>query len=126
MSDRPFIAVVDDDPSVCKALQRLLRTAQLEVETHASGKEFLVALERREPDCLVLDLRMPGMTGPELSDRLTSMGRRIPIVFITAHAEDMPSESAAAAAAPDVLHKPFDDTALLDAIGRALQQRRTP
>jgi FixJ family two-component response regulator len=109
--------VVDDDPSVCSALRRLLQTAAMEVETFISAEEFLRSTLGRDPDCLVLDIRMPGMTGPELRDRLRAMGRYIPIVFITAHAEE---EDGAAGDHAVVLHKPFDDQALLDAIRRAV------
>lgn len=126
MTDRPIIAVVDDDPSVCKALRRLLRTARMDVETYGSGEEFLVALPGREPDCLVLDVRMPGMTGPDVRGRLVGMGRRIPIVFITAHAEETAPEWGAAGGGEDVLHKPFDDQALLDAIARSIRRRGPP
>ncbi len=85
----------------------------MEVEAYASGESFLAAVLPREPDCLILDIRMPGMTGPELRDRLQASGRQIPIVFITAHAED---EEIAAGKSAIVLHKPFDDQALLAAI----------
>jgi FixJ family two-component response regulator len=123
MTDRLLIAVVDDDPSVCKALRRLLRSARMDVETFTSGEDFLHSLPGREPDCMVLDVRMPGMTGPDLRDRLAGTGRRIPIVFITAHAEEMAPEWRAAGGGEDVLHKPFDDQALLDAIARSIRKR---
>lgn len=122
MRRHPCLAVVDDDHSVRKALQRLLRTAQLDTETYASGAEFLLALENRVPDCLVLDVRMPGMTGPELRSRLWAMGRRIPIVFITAHAEDFPLELVQPGETIDILRKPFDDEALLASIQRCIQK----
>jgi FixJ family two-component response regulator len=109
--------VVDDDPSVCKAIRRLLQTADMQVETFVSAEVFLRSVSSRDPDCLVLDIRMPGMTGPELRDRLHAMGRRIPIVFITAHAEE---EDGAAGDHAIVLHKPFDDQALLDAIRKVV------
>lgn len=118
MADRPFIVVVDDDASVCKALQRLLQTDQMEAETHSSAESFLLCLERRQPDCLVLDIRMPGITGPELHRRLLGMGRSIPVVFITAHAED--TETARGPGAPEVLYKPFPSHTFLAAIARAL------
>ena len=121
MSHRPFISIVDDDPSVRKALGRLLRTADMDVEVYASGEEFLGALSDRLPDCLVLDIRMRGMTGLDLRDRLASMGRRIPIVFITAHADGMAAEHDPTGAVADILGKPFDDAALLSAIARRVR-----
>jgi FixJ family two-component response regulator len=118
MIERSFVVVVDDDASVRKALGRLLRTANMEVATYSSAQEFLVALEHREPDCLVLDIRMPGMTGLELRDRLATMGRRIPIVFITAHAGDAAVERDPSEERDGLLLKPFNDAALLAAIHR--------
>jgi len=120
MGKHLFIAVVDDDPSVCKALGRLLRTSQMDVETHESGDAFLSAMTERKPDCLILDIRMPSMTGPELRGRLLDAGRGLPIVFITAHAEDMVIERRLRAEGVEILRKPFDNQALLDAIQRAI------
>ena len=117
MIHRLFAFVVDDDPSVCRALRRLLQSAGMEVETSSSAEGFLHATLRREPDCLVLDIRMPGISGPELRDRLYAMGRRIPVVFITAHGE---GEDGTAAAQATILHKPFGDEELLNAIHTAV------
>jgi FixJ family two-component response regulator len=119
--DPLFIVVIDDDQSVCKALRRLLRAALMEVETYSSGEAFLSAVDR-DPDCLILDVRMPGLTGPDLRDRLQEMGRRIPIVFITAHAEDVVSERSLTGDGADVLRKPFGDRELLDAIARTVRK----
>jgi FixJ family two-component response regulator len=123
MSDRPFIVVIDDDQSIRKALRRLLWTAQMEVETYSSGEKFLRADLGREPDCLVVDVRMPGMTGPDLRDQLLDVGRRIPIIFITAHEDPLPSVHGALAGFAEVLRKPFDEKALLDAIDSAIARR---
>ena len=120
--DPLFIVVVDDDQSVCKALRRLLRASLMEVETYASGQAFLDVVLKRDPDCLILDIRMPGLTGPDLRDRLQEMGRRIPIVFITAHAEDVLTERSLNADGADVLRKPFGDRELLDAITRTVRK----
>jgi len=120
--DSLFIVVIDDDQSVCKALRRLLRSARMEVETYLSGKAFLDDVLERDPDCLILDIRMPGLTGPDLRDRLQEMGRRIPIVFITAHAEDVASERSLTGDGADVLRKPFGDRELLDAIARTVRK----
>ncbi len=97
----------------------------MDVETHASGDEFLHSQNGREPDCLILDIRMPGMTGPELRQQLTAQGHRIPIVFITAHAEEI-AEASAAADRVEILHKPFDGQRLVDAIQRAIKRQRKP
>lgn len=118
------IDVVDDDSSVCKALSRLLRTSQMQVRTHGSGDEFLRSLELHEPDCLILDIRMPAMTGPELRQRLLEDGHDIPIVFITAHAEDEVTERNVRAAGIEILRKPFDNQVLLDAIERAVERHK--
>jgi len=120
MTVQPFVVVVDDDRSVRQALGRLLRTAQMEVETFASAEKFLLAVLPREPECLVLDVRMPGMSGPELRDRLHTNGRRIPIVFITAHESDVGASGASDGIVAQVLYKPFNDQALLAAIARAI------
>jgi FixJ family two-component response regulator len=109
--------VIDDDPSVCRALRRLLLSGGMEVETHLSGQSFLDAVLRREPDCLVLDIRMPGMSGPALHDRLMAAGRRIPVVFITAHAKE---ENGLSGGETEILRKPFGEQTLLDAIHRAI------
>jgi FixJ family two-component response regulator len=111
-----FAIVVDDDPSVCRALGRLLRSAGIDVETRPSGESFLGTALPREPDCLVLDVRMPGMTGPQLRQRLLAAGRRIPVVFITANAVD---EDALTGGEEEILRKPFGGQALVDAIERA-------
>ena len=92
----------------------------MEVETYESGESFLLSTVKREPDCLIVDIRMSGMSGPELRDRLVAMGRHIPVVFITAHAED----SGAVAGTAEVLRKPFGDDALLAAIQRAIHRRK--
>jgi FixJ family two-component response regulator len=118
--DSLFIAVIDDDQSVRKALRRLLRAAKMEVETYSSAHTFLETPFNRDPDCLILDIRMPGLTGPDLRDRLQEMGRRIPIVFITAHSEDVETTDGS-----DVLRKPFGDHELLDAIARAVRRDGT-
>lgn len=111
-----MVVVIDDDPSVRRALRRLLRGAMMDVTAYPSGEEFLAAEFPSEPDCLVLDIRMPGMTGPQLRHRLHQDGRRIPIVFITAHGpdpNDPPLDDV------ETLRKPFDRQTLLQAIHRA-------
>lgn len=126
MSDRPFVVVIDDDPSVCRALRRLLRISQMDAVIYSSAEGFLASRRERAPDCLVLDVRMPGTTGPDLRDQLVSNGHRTPIVFITAHAEDVARQRSPAGGFAEILHKPFDDKALLEAIGRAIRKGREP
>ena len=120
MSDRLFIVVIDGDRSMRKALTRLLRTAQMGVKTYATSDEFLLSLDGRDPDCLILDSEMPGITGTALRDRLAGMGHPIPVVCITA-ANGL--GVARHATGDEVLHKPFDDKSLLDAIDRAIRKR---
>jgi FixJ family two-component response regulator len=117
MTKRLLTIVVDDDPSVRKALRRLLRSAQMDVETYASGDSFLATDLGAEPDCLILDVRMPGMSGPDLRKRLLAAGRDIAVVYITGYAEE---EDELASGDTEILRKPFDGQGLLDAIHRAV------
>ncbi len=114
------VAVVDDDESVCKALRRLLRSFGLNIETFATAEEFLARAPGEPPACLILDVRMPGMSGLELQQRLNAAGRRIPLVFITAHEDQQARHAALAAGAVDFLIKPFDEQVLLKAVTQAL------
>jgi FixJ family two-component response regulator len=113
------IFVIDDDASVRKALQRLLRSEGMAVKTFASAEDFLAA-DLPLPDCLVLDVRMSGMSGVELQLRLLAEHGYAPIVFITAHDDEEARASAMAAGAVAFLHKPFEDHVLLDAISQAV------
>jgi FixJ family two-component response regulator len=122
MTARRFIVVIDGDKSVCKALQRLLRTAQMDVETYSSSDKFLLAIDGRQPDCLVLDLPVQGITVTRLHDQTAKIGGSIPVVFTTT-ANGVDTAHLATGGAEDVLHKPFHDKALLDAIHRAIQGR---
>jgi FixJ family two-component response regulator len=122
MTDRRFIVVVDGDRSVCRALERLLRTAQMDVQTYPSSDEFQPAVDSRRPDCLVLDLPTRGFTDTELCDRLAKMGGGIPVVFTTT-ANGVDTARRATGGVEEVLHKPFDDKTLLDAINHAVRGR---
>lgn len=117
-----YVAVVDDEEPVRKALKRLLRAAGLEAEGYASGKEFLAA--ERRPDCVVLDLHMPVMSGRELMRQIRKAGTRLPVVIITAHDTPETRDECLAAGAAAYLRKPLDDRLLLNAISAAL--RKTP
>ncbi|HEX6530875.1 MAG TPA: response regulator [Burkholderiales bacterium] len=114
----PFIAVVDDEEPVRKALKRLLRAAGLEAEGYASGKDFLAA--ERRPDCVVLDLHMPVMSGQALLKQIRRMSARLPVVVITAHDTAETRDECIAAGAAAYLRKPLDDRLLLNAISVAL------
>jgi FixJ family two-component response regulator len=116
----PVVFVVDDDPSVRKSLTRLLASAGYAVEAFASAREFLARDRHAGPCCLVLDVRMPGLTGLELQEALAAAGRRMSIVFVTGHGDIAMSVKAMKGGAVDLLTKPFDAKDLLKAIQRAL------
>ena len=122
MRDRPLIAIVDDDASICRALNRLVRSARMDAETFTSAGDFLDTGESHQPDCLVLDLQMPVMTGLELSTHLVARKSRIPVIFITAYDTPTAREAASASGVVAYLTKPIDDQVLLDAIGQALKR----
>jgi FixJ family two-component response regulator len=113
------ISVVDDDASVREAIRGLLRSAGFDAEVFASAEEFLTSGRLNGATCLVLDVRMPGMSGIELQERLIASGHVIPIIFITAHADEDERARALDRGAIDCLQKPFSDDALLDAIAKA-------
>ncbi len=117
---RPLIAVVDDEEAVRIALQRLLRSAGLDVETFPSGGEFLESLKAHHPDCVVLDLHMPQVNGFAVQACLAGSGIRLPIVVLTGQDADETRERALAGGALAYLRKPVDDQALLDAIASAI------
>jgi FixJ family two-component response regulator len=116
------IAVIDDDASVRRALQRLLRAAGFAVETYATAREFLDAGHCAQTVCLVLDIHLPGMSGFELQEHLAVSGAPIPIVFITAHDDATTRERASRAGAVGYLRKPFEQGTLIEAIARAIGQ----
>jgi FixJ family two-component response regulator len=123
----PLIHVVDDDPSVCRALKRLLRSWGMQVRTFESGQEFLSAQSSpHDADCSVIDVQMPGMTGLEVQDHMNRAGIDVPVIFITAHEEEGVEEHALRAGAVGFLRKPFTDEALVGLIRDALQRRRKP
>ena len=117
------IFVVDDDEPVLKALKRLIRSAGFNVETFSSAQEFLKWDCGEKPGLLVLDVRMPEMSGFELQKRLASSGSKMPIIFITAHEDMKARKLAMEAGAVAFLQKPFEDQALLDAIYTGLEKK---
>lgn len=117
----PNVFLVDDDPSVRRALARLIKSAGHQVQTFASAQEFLgTRAAGEEAACLVLDVRMPGLTGIELQRQLQTLNRNVPIVFMTGHGNIPMSVQAMKAGAVDFLPKPVKDTDLLRAIEQAL------
>ncbi len=120
----PIVFVVDDDDSVCKSLAWLIESVGFEVETFTSADEFLERDTYDGPACLVLDVRMPGLSGLELQAELASVGRSMPIIFITGHGSVPMSVRAMKAGAVDFLEKPFDDQTLLDAITQSIEKDR--
>ena len=120
MPERPLICVVDDDESVRESLPDLLREFGFAVEAFSSAKEFLASDCLARTDCLILDVAMPEMNGPELQRELRRLGRDIPIVFITAHVDDKVRPRVLAQGAVDCLFKPFSQTALLAALEAAI------
>ena len=117
------VFVVDDDPSIRRSLERLLRAAGHTVETFVSARQFLERGDLGAPGCLVLDVRMPGQSGLDLQQVLEAAGHRIPVIFITGHADQPLAQQAMQAGAVSLLNKPFDGQDLLDAIRRALGAR---
>jgi FixJ family two-component response regulator len=122
--DQPIVFVIDDDDSVRRSLERLLRSVDLEVQTFSSAREFVSVPVPDRPACIVLDLRLPGPSGLELQESLIQERRDVPIVFISGHADVPSSVRAIKAGAIDFLQKPFSDQALLDIIQRALRNDR--
>jgi FixJ family two-component response regulator len=119
-----IVWVVDDDASVREALRSLIRSAGLRVETLASAQEFLARPRVEAPSCLVLDVRMPRVSGLDLQKRMAEISLQIPIVFITGHGDVPTSVRAMKAGAVEFLTKPFDDQDLLEAIQQAIKRDR--
>ncbi len=122
--ERPVVIVIDDDPSVRKAIDRLLRSVDLRVELFESAQEFLQSERPDAPSCIVLDVRLPGQSGLNLQRHLAAADIHIPIIFITAHGDIPMSVRAMKAGAVEFLTKPFHDQDLLDAIEAALERDR--
>ena len=121
---KAIVFVVDDDVSVREGLGSLIRSAGLRVETFASAQEFLARPRADVPSCLVLDVRLPGLSGLDLQKRMAEVNIEIPIVFITGHGDVPTSVRAMKAGAVEFLTKPFVDRDLLDAIQQAIKRDR--
>src|SRR5215813_11929753 len=115
-----FVAIVDDDSAVRKALSRLLGASAIRAQCYGSAREFLDSLPSGTPECLIVDLQMPEMTGLELQGELTRIGARIPTIVITAHNEKGLRERCMAAGATAYLVKPLDAGVLLASIDSAI------
>ena len=121
----PLVSVVDDDASVRTSLHRLFRSARIDVQVFASAEEFLNSNHPGREDCLVLDVRLPGMSGIELHRELVGRGYEVPAIFITAHASDDRARSEAASDwTVAYFTKPFSGDELLDAVNAALAWTR--
>ena len=122
---KPLIAIVDDDPSVCRALKRLVRSIGMNAETFASGQEFIDLIEAMpsfHADCVILDVQMPGLNGLDVQERVARSGNPLPVIFITAHDEVGARERALAAGAVAFLRKPFDDEVFIKTLSVALKR----
>ena len=123
-ADIPTVFIIDDDLSMRQAVQDLVESVGLLAESFATGGEFLRRGRTTSPSCLVLDVRLPQMSGLDFQSRLAETGTQIPIIFITAHGDVPMSVKALKAGAVEFLTKPFRDQDLLDAIQQALQRDR--
>jgi len=121
-SDTPTVFIVDDDGRMRAAMQRLLKTVGLHSESFATPQEFLRRKLPDAPSCLVLDIRLPGMSGLEVQSKLNETGAQIPIIFITSHGDIPMTVKAMKSGAVEFLTKPFRDQDLLDAIQQALKR----
>jgi FixJ family two-component response regulator len=121
MVEATLVSVVDDDQSVRESLPDLLREFGFAVQAFSSAEEFLVSDYVGQTRCLILDIAMPGMSGPDLQQELTRRRKDIPIIFITAHADETTRPRALLHGAVECLFKPFSDTDLLRALNDALR-----
>jgi FixJ family two-component response regulator len=123
MRERSLVSIVDDDESVRESLPDLLRQFGFAAEAFSSAEAFLESDVVCETSCLLLDMAMPGMSGPDLQQELTRRRHKIPIVFITAHGDRTVRPRLLARGAVECLFKPFSETALVDALSAALRMR---
>jgi len=122
MVKRPLISVVDDDESIRESLPDLLKEFGFAARTFSSAEEFLISESLNETKCLILDVAMPGLSGPDLQRELARRRQEIPIVFITAHRDETVRPRLIEQGAVDCLFKPFSDSDLLEALNSALRQ----
>ena len=120
-SDRPLVAIVDDDDLFRRSIERLVHSAGFKVETFGSAEEFLERGSLDRIACAILDMKLPGMNGLDLQRRLIATPTPIPIVFVSAHDEAMMQANALRAGAVAFLRKPFDNSTLLDVLSRSIR-----
>jgi FixJ family two-component response regulator len=118
------VFVVDDDASVRRGLARLLPACGFRTETFASGREFLDRVSIAEPDCVLLDVRMPELSGFDVFERFREAGHVVPVIFTTGHGDISMAVRAIKAGAADVLAKPFDERTLVNAVEQAIAHAR--
>lgn len=123
-SHSPLIAIVDDEPSICRALLRLLRVSNYRAEAFSSPLLFLESLAERVPDCVVLDLQMPAMTGVELQQHLLLLPEPPPVIIVTAHDEPKTRDRCLALGAIRYLRKPIEGDLLVDSIHQAVSSKQ--
>jgi FixJ family two-component response regulator len=122
MARMPLISIVDDDVALRNSLDDLIRSNGFRTQGFASAEEFMGSNQARDTACLILDVRMPGMNGLDLQRQIVATNWRIPIIFVTAHANDDARARALRGGAVAFLYKPFREEELLDAIGAALKR----
>lgn len=120
----PIVFVVDDDPAVRDSLRWLLSSVDLHAETFASAQEFIDAYEPDQLGCVLVDVRMPGMSGLELQEELAARGTLMPVIIITGHSDVQMAVRAMKSGAFDFIEKPFNDQALLDLVQKALDENK--
>ena len=120
-TDGPLVAIVDDDELFRRSIERLVRSAGFTVEAFGSAEEFLERGDLDRTACAILDMKLPGMSGLDLQQRLNTTPTPIPIVFVSAHDESMMQANALRAGAVAFLRKPFDNCTLLDAVNRSIR-----
>jgi len=121
MSSNGTAFVVDDDPGVLKSMRWLLESTGLRVEAFSSAAEFLKCYDRSKPGCLILDVSMPGMTGPELQEKLDRQGKSLPIIFLTAHGDVPTCARTMKKGAVDFIEKPVENEEFLNLVRQAIK-----
>ena len=120
-TDSPLVAIVDDDDLFRRSIERLVRSAGFRVEAFGSAEDFLERADLDQTACAILDMKLPGMNGLDLQQRLITRPRPMPIVFVSAHGEAITRANALRAGAIAFLKKPFDNSTLIDALNRSIR-----
>ena len=123
---KPIIYIVDDEVSMCRAMERLILSMGMDVKTFSSGLDFLESDYKEQNACLIADIKMPGMSGIELRRKLAAKGSSLPVIFITAFDTENMRDEAKKVGAAGFFQKPVDDQALLDSIQWALNKKISP